>query len=205
MQAITKTYKNNLSRLISKLDGIGTGLLEAGQIICEMLKEDDQVFEKIIKDCPSMTFAFLETLERIGLGKLDWRIVADPSPLAHRAMAQALPMSQQVKLLEKPIAVAVRDNGDIRIVQKRIHECNQVEATRIVGEGKIRTPEEQTHILREQIAHESQRDSRYVIDGDRIHFFKTQWTWSELSEILERFKPSADDIEASVKKNQIKA
>ncbi len=201
----TKTYQSKFIAFKEAIAQLGQSAKQAGQLLCEMLDEDSNTFEFILKECPHATLSWLESLEAIGRGRLDERLLLDSSPAAHRAIAQALPIKEQTRLLETSIPVAVRENGGIRIESKRMQDIKAYEAPRIIRDGKILTPEQQTVIIKEELSNRAARNVRYIIEGDSVEFLShSRFKMSELEEILGKLKQTATDaLEGDLKKAQV--
>jgi len=201
----TKTYESKFIAFTEAVTQLGQSAKRAGQLLCEMLDENPDTFEYILKKCPHATLPWLESLEAIGRGRLDERLLLDPSPAAQRAVSQALPIKEQTRLLEMPIQVAVRDNGGVRIENKRMQDIRAYEAPRVIRDGKILSAEEQTALIKDEISHRAARDVRYIIEGDAVEFLaRCRFKLSELEEILSKLKETATlALEGEMKKGQI--
>ena len=203
MNIITKTFQSKITAFRDALSGARSNLLDAGKILVEMLDENENTFELLVSQ-KIATLPMLESLERVGRGQLDPALLTDVSPMAQRAVSQALPIKEQKQILTGYVAIAVKDNGGFRVEQKRASETTAHEAARAVGEGRIRTPDEQIEIIKQQQANRQARSYRYEIRGDRVIFHEEcSFTWKELVELADKIKPKAEDIEFSMKKSQI--
>jgi hypothetical protein len=201
---IDKHIKTQIQAFQDALQSARDGLKRAGDILCEIVDQEPNAYEMILASVPGITLHSLETLERIGRGKLEPRLITDPSPAAERAIRKAIPMEDQQRLLDRPIDTVTRDNGGFRIEQKRIGEMTQREAHLLIGDDGIRTADEQKQILIAEARRKAESDLRYEIRGDRVTFHgDITLTWSELLEIAEKVKPKAEDIEATIKRRQI--
>lgn len=203
-QTLSRTFNTNLEALQAALTQARDGLKTAGDLIIKMLEENEDAFEIILARCKGLTVRMLESLERIGRGTLEPLLLADPSPAAQRAIAQDLPMPEQKKLVNGFIPVAIRDGGGVKIEQRKLSELNLVEACRVIGDGKIRSADEQIQILKQEAENRAARQLRYEIrEGEIIFHAETRYSWRELQELADKIKPQAKDIEAEVKRRQI--
>lgn len=200
---ITKSFQSKIEAFTEALTGARSNLLRAGQLLVEMLEENEDTFELLVTQKVA-SLPMLESLERVGRGQLDPLLLTDTSPAAQRAISQAIPPKDQKRLLTGLIPVAIQDNGGIRIEQRRMDELNTWQAAQAIGDGKIRTAEEQIDVVRERIEARAARSLRYEIRGDRVIFHEeSSYTWKELEEIAAKIKPQARDIEAEIKRKQI--
>lgn len=206
MKALTKSYTSKIEQLRTALGGIKQDLITAGKLLVEMIEENEDTFEILVGQGVA-SLRTLEALERIGRGKLDPLLLTDPSPIAHRAISQALPMAQQRQIQSQTIAVAY-DNGDsgYAIKHKRKDEITLAESYRIIGDGRIRTADEQIEILKASKARVLSRNAAYVIDQERgcVRLLEDrEFTYEQLCELAEKIKPRAEDIAKSMVKRQI--
>lgn len=203
MQTLTKPFQSKIESFGAALADIKNGIERAGKLVVEMLEENESTFE-ILCGQYRVSLPFLEALERVGRGQLDPRLLQDGSDTAWRAISQALPIEQQRKLIDAAIPVAVRDNGGVRIENKRLPEITAREASIVIGDGKIRTADEQIELLKQKAATQAAKSLRYEIRGDRVRFHDgAEFDWSGLMEIANKIQPKAEDIEAQMKRNQI--
>lgn len=202
-QILTKSFESKIEQFQSALGGVRFSIKQAGEILVSMLEENENTFEVLVGRRLA-SLPFLEALEKVGRGALDARLLEDTGSIAWRAISQCLPMRDQEQLLSGTIPVAMIDNGGIRIEHKRLEEITNNEATRVIGDGKIRTADEQIVIIKEQSARRAVRELRYEIFGNRIRFrHGAEFTFAELEILIERNAPKAEEIEESLKLNQI--
>lgn len=186
------------------LSGARANLKQAGELLVEMLDENEDTMEILLRENRGLSIAFLESLERVGRGLLDPLLLTDTAPAAQRAISQALPPQAQKELLTKNVPVVVGSNGETHVEHKPMRELNTREAARVIGDGKIRTPEEQLRVLQEQAAARVAKSVRYEIRGDRVLFHEgAMFTWVQLEEIIEKIRPKPVDIEAEIKRRQV--
>jgi len=202
MKAITKTYQAKIEAFNDALNGARVNLLDAGKILCEMLDENEDTFEILLREIRGVRLSMLEALERVGRGELEPLLLTDISYAAQRAVSNYLPKEDQKKLVSGTVKVVVENDNNYEVVEKRLDEMHVRDAKLAIGPGALRTPEEQIEILEEQ--KKLEKKVRYRILGDKIRFYATtELTWSELTDICMKLKPKAGDIESAIKKGQI--
>ena len=204
---ITKSLASKIEAIRLALNGVKEDLITAGKLVVEMLEENEDAFEILLRERIAR-LSMLEALEQIGRGKLDPMLLADPSYIAQRAVRQGIPMGQQRQIQNEHIAVAaISDDGEgIEIKHKTKDEISLAESIRVIRDGKIATPEEQVAVLKEQQARATLRRMTYRVDpaNHTVTFMRdTEWNYSQLAEIVEKIKPDARDIEATIIKRQI--
>jgi hypothetical protein len=203
---IQKHIQKQIEAFQNALQSARDGLRDAGRILCEILDAEPNAFEMILASVPGITLNSLETLERIGRGRLEPRLITDPSPAAERAIRKAIPIDQQKRLLEMPQEVVARDNGGFRVKQKRIDEMTYKDAHILIGDDGIRDVDAQKAILLDENRRKAESSLRYEIRGDKVTFHAdVTLTWSELLELAEKVKPDPKDIEESIKRRQVAA
>ena len=202
---LTKHIETKINEFKSALSGAAEGVLLAGKILCDIVDAEPDAYEIMLTECKGVTLPFLEALERVGRGKLLPELLLNPAPACQRAIGESLNIKEQNRLLTGTIPTVIRENGGVRTVNKRLEELSAHEAVRVVGDGKIRTPEEQIEVLKTQEAQKAARELRYEIRGSRVIFHSTHaWEWSELIDISEKIKPKAADLEKAIRANQLK-
>ncbi len=201
---ITRTFQSKIDAFAESLSGARSNLLRAGQLLVEMLDENENTFELLISQ-KLANLPMLETLERVGRGQLDPALLTDVSYAAQRAISQALPAKDQKRILTGYIPVAVKDNGGgFRIEQKRAGDLTAREAVVAIGDGTIRQPDAQIELQKQKDMDRQARSYRYEIRNDRIIFHQeASFTWAELTELAEKIKPKAVDIQASIQQRRI--
>lgn len=200
----TKAFTQKIEAFKEALSAARQDIVRAGKLLVEMIEENENATEILIRDriAPRQ---LLEALEEVGRGKLDPLLLTDPSPAAQRALSQAMPMADQRRLTTGFVPVAVKNSsGGFEVQNKRMEEINVTESYRVIGDGKIRSPEEQMQIIQQQEAERALRERRFVVRGDKIEVIRhAVFSWKEWMEIGEMAKPKPIDIQASIQKNQI--
>lgn len=202
-----KIQKNNdkLERFFQLIKAGQDAWKDAGKLLIELVKEDEDVYEKIIARADGMiTVENLETLERFGRG-LDPAILLSDSPGCRRLLRSHLEPSKMTDLASKPIAVVVLSNGGTRVEYKAISELTQAQAEVSIGNNGARSVDAQTEIIRENEAKRVVTETmRYRIDDGKVTFFAhSTFTLSELVEIESKLKPTANELQTAMKRNQI--
>jgi hypothetical protein len=118
----------------------------AGKILCKLLDDDATIFAKILEQRPYLTRETLESFERIGRRELYPYLAVDNSPGARRLAA--LPYSEQERIYQTRVAVVVKVKGGFTEQKfKRVHELNEHEAARVFNGDRLRTVQEQLHLV----------------------------------------------------------
>jgi len=198
--------EKQIAALKEALVGARTQLVQAGKIVAALVDSEPEAYEMILKKIPSLTLSGLETLERIGRGKLDERLVTDASPAAERAMRMALPIEEQRTLIDRPVAVVEMVNGHVNVQQKRLPELTGRDAKLLIGETGLRSVAEQTALLEAQATRDEKLRQRYHVESGVVVFHaNVRMTWAEMMEVAKQIEPKAADIESSIKRRQIAA
>jgi hypothetical protein len=119
---------------------------KAGRLLCEMKRDNPNVFNLIRVERPMLTLEVLETFERIGRKEIYPYLVADSSPGARRLMA--LPYRTQSKLYCEGVLVVLRRRGGFFPQLKKISALSTSEVGRVFDGDRIRSESEQVSILR---------------------------------------------------------
>jgi hypothetical protein len=203
---LSVAYTSRMTAFKAALDGAKNDLKTAGEILVELVKENENTFEIIVRECPGITEPFLQALYRIGRGQLDPLLLQDPSPAAQRAVRLNLPIAEQRKLTTAKIEVARpgKNGGGDTVVKKSLDELTQKEVSRVIGEKGIRTVKEQVAIIKNEQAAKKVTAARYEIFNNRIIFHEgATFDYFQLMDLASKIAPKAQDIEASVKQKQI--
>lgn len=204
MKTPSKSFRNLHQEFTKHLAVSSDGLLQAGKTLVKMLEVEPNTFEILVKE-DGISLAFLESLERIGMGKLHPRILTDNSHAARRALAECLNIDDQQKLLTTGVDVVVRArDGSVHIERKTLREINSAEAPIVIADKKIQPPEAQIVAIRQREEKRALKDVRYELDGDGVIFHAgTRLSWSELMELANKVKPRPEQLQSDLQKNQI--
>lgn len=201
----TKPFEKSLDAFKKAIQNIGENATDAGRAIVAMLDERADAFEIILSKCEWVTLPFLEALERVGRGMLDPFFLLDQSPVSGRVISEGLTVKDQKTIKSGYLPVAIKVDGGVKVENMKMEEINFTQAQLVIGEGRIRSANEQIEILKSREAARAARSLRYEILGNKVHFYAdSDFTWEQLESIVEQIKPKAIDIESSVKERQIK-
>ncbi len=117
----------------------------AGKVLCRLVDEDPAIYGKILEELPYLTREVLESFEAIGRKTVYPYLIVDGSPGARRLAS--LPYADQVRIYNTRIAVVVQKGGVTQQTFKRVPDLTAAEAERVFEGGKVRTVQEQMHLL----------------------------------------------------------
>jgi hypothetical protein len=144
MKALSDPRVKQFCELVNK--GI-EAWTEAGQVLCNITRDNPGAYTDILSDNPHLTRDVLESFERIGRREIYPYLLVDGSPGCRRLAA--LPYDSQVKLFNSRVAVAVKTRGGIEERRKRVCELSNPEAALVFDATHLRSFHEQAKILRE--------------------------------------------------------
>lgn len=202
---LTKSYESKITQFLDALNRARDGIAEAGRILVELVESNENTYEIIMKRCPGVTLEFLETLERVGHGRLDHRLLCNPSWAAMRATRTALPIEAQKQLVDGYVQVAVKNNGGVVVKPKRMDELTRHEASRLIADDHLRTPDEQIKIMRDREVVKAATSMRYMILDGKVTFLeRVTLTWAELTELANKIAPKASELQGAMMSNQVR-
>lgn len=189
----------------------------AGRLIAELVDADPNAYEKFIKLNPDLDVGFVMLLEQVGRGHKhpDAVMIRDA---AVESRVASLPMSEQKKLFEQSVNVAVPDAGEFRCEPKRFKEMSRTEKLRTLpkpyqkpdGVAKVLSFEEQ--VANEKARLEHQRDLkkyRHVINEKtgKVRFYGSpEYDLAGIEVIFNQLKAiSLKNLEGDLKSSQIRA
>lgn len=209
---LTITLRNKLEQFNAALTSARDGLKRAGEILVEMLEEDPDVFDLILQQNPSLDLGLLISLERVGRGQDDYRLLIARGEAARRALSYGLPIAQQKALIELPIPVAVKNgDGEIKTVQKRMDELTRDETIRVIAPEGLRSPEEQAELIEQAEDAREEQKLKWAVHGTSITFHgNVTLGWRDLEKLLEQIRPkinasSVSEIKAEIERRQVTA
>lgn len=142
--AIASNYIDEFAGLIQS--GINAWI-NAGQLLCDLITLDPNVFPKITQRVPWLTSDILGAFKRIGEKTLYPYLLLDASP-ASRKLSE-LPFALQSDLYGKPIPVVFKYyDGSFRESEIPFSTLTRAQADLSIGPVGIRTIDEQTEILK---------------------------------------------------------
>jgi hypothetical protein len=146
---MTKQITAPDSRIVQFCSLIANGIeawTKAGKLLCEMKRDNSDVFLLIKIERPELTLEVLETFERIGSKQIYPYLVADSSPGARRLMA--LPYKEQSKIYRDGVLLVSKSGVGFSQEIKKVSLLSPAEAGRVFDGDRIRSEKEQTEILR---------------------------------------------------------
>lgn len=202
---LTKPFEKSLELFKKAIQNIGENAIEAGRALVAMMDEREDAFEVILSKCEWVTLPFLEALERVGRGRLDPFFLLDQSPISGRVVSEGLTIKDQKAIKSGYLPVAVKVAGGVKIENLKLEEINFNQAQLVIGEGRIRSANEQIEIIKARESARAARALRYEIIGNHVRFYAdSEFTWEELEQVIDQIKPKPIDIESSIKERQIK-
>ena len=198
-------WKDAIEALREGLMDVACQIKELGNLVVALEDKQEDAFERILVEIPFLTRAKLQTLESIGHGRTDPRVILLGGGVLGTKLA-GMPMQAQSEILDKSIPVAVKTDGGIMAVNKTVHQLTERDARVAIGDKGIRTMEEQTEIIAEDEKRKATRALTFLIQDGKVKFFHdAEFTFAQLEEILERGKVSGvRDLEATMKQGQVK-
>ena len=125
---------------------------DAGNQLVSLMDEDPKVFDSILSIAPKwITRDVLFTVEAIGRGKIEPEALMLPAHIFKRL--SMLSPEQQLKLIEGsqvPVVTGLNDSGNPDIKNVPLAKLSFTQATRSIGNGGIRTPEQQVALMKEK-------------------------------------------------------
>lgn len=176
-------------------------LLKTGRGLVELIDENPDTPELLLRKYPQLDHETLEMFERVGRGKLLPELVLDHSPGARRVARLALPIKTQEHLYSKLIDVPKRQkDGCVTFVPKPLHKLTTVEASITIGETGDRTEIEKEAALAERERTIKQRELRYeTLDGGKSIRFLDESKY-DILELIATLQRLADKTKASAVK-----
>ena len=171
-----------VKEFVALLGTFESRLQEIGDNLCLMVDRDPKIYDKIVKEEPRLTYNFLAGLERIGRKVLTPMAFMDSSPA--RQFAVSLPVSEQEKLYNEPVAILRHDAGKAHTTLVNAQNLSREELRQLIDSDKrkIRSVTEQSdYVSRFPVqVPKAKPATRYSIQGDRLVIHPTRTTW-ELS------------------------
>lgn len=195
--------ENKLQQFLSLIQSGVASLHAAAKVYVEMLNLDNRISERIIRENPHIQIGLLNKLEMVGLGKLSPTVLLLPDHSA-RVVSQ-LPVKDQEAVCSASVPVARKAKGDYGITKKRLDQMTRKEFYTAFDGPRLRPEAEQIEYLKKSDDKKKMKERRYVIQGDRIHFFAdSDFSLAELSEIIRRHLASQfTELEMQMKKQQV--
>jgi len=165
----TKIMSKKISRF-SELAAAGMqAWVDAGELLVEMVEEDDRTYASIVEAVPDMSYALLSRFEQIGRKQLHPRILMACSSGGRRLAT--LPYSEQVKYLDGPIDVVIEAAGEISTLQIMAKDLNTFQIKQVFDSGTIRGVDAQRAWLRSRERKTSLAGTdgaAYTVKGDSL-------------------------------------
>lgn len=117
----------------------------AGKILCRLVDENRAIYGRILEEHPYLTREVLESFEAIGRKTVYPYLIVDGSIGARRLAT--LPYAEQVRVYNTRLAVVVQKGGVTQQTFKRVSDLTGAEADRVFDGGRVRTVQEQMHLL----------------------------------------------------------
>lgn len=119
---------------------------KAGEILVQMKKVDPNIFDKIQKKHPAISYEILRRFEGIGTRLIYPYLLLDNCPGSKKLLS--LPYSNQVSLYKAQIelVIALKKKEPV-IVIRRIQQLSSFEIERVFDGSKIRTVKEQVQFI----------------------------------------------------------
>lgn len=174
-------------------------MLEVEQLCIElanMVDVDPDIYDKIVKACPSFNRQYLIDMEKIGRGRIDCRLGMDGSEAARHLMSLELPLAIQRRVYNEELPIVRLVNSKEVIEQKLWMSMSRAERNQVADSEakKIRTIEEQRAYIKSPVDVSSAKTAeRFTIDDEGSVYVmpKTKFTLSNLEDILQRAKAKA--------------
>ena len=188
-----KLQKQQLSidGLIAALSRGRDAIQEAANIMVALVDRDPRIYEKIIKQAPTLSLNLLTTLEKVGRGQIYGALLFDSSPGARRLLT--LPYSAQKEHYEKPLKVVSVKAGKKVVTEKTIAQLSPAEVRTAIADDHVRTVDEQSKLIEVEVEKPRQQAQRYTIlkNGNLLILAQTEFTPSQLQDIYERVTAKA--------------
>lgn len=192
------TFEDKIAAFGEVLMATENGLVVAGKLLVEMCNENPDTMDLLLQRYPNLSLGFLTALERVGLGKLDARVLfLGDKPVANRIAA--LPPQMQARLFNNPIPVVVDAGG--RVENLHLNEMTNQEKLRAIGPEGIRKPKEQVSLI--QAPQPKPRFEYWA--GNKVYFnSRGPYSLKELAGIVEQLtKMEKTTLQENIKRNQI--
>lgn len=204
---LTKPFEAKLNQWFDLFCNVSENLLRCGELLAEMIDENPETPEILLKKYPNLKWEMLEMLEQIGRKRLMPELLLDTSPGARRLANMSYEMQQALYL--KPITIPVRQpDGEVFFKTKSIDKMSPAELPLVLGPKGELTNDEKKAALIEKEREKKRREMRYEVDGNTIKFIgECEFEINSLIAILQRIadknKDSAiETLETDMKGNQ---
>ena len=159
---------------------------EAAEIMVALVDKDPRIYEKIVKQAPTISYNLLATLERVGRGQIYGALLFDSSPGARRLLA--MPYGMQKEYYEKPLRVVSVQNGKKVVNEKTISQLTPAEVRTTIADDHIRNVEEQSKLVEVPVVKRGEPPERFTIlpNGNLLILANTEFTPARLQEVYER-------------------
>lgn len=121
---------------------------KAGKLLVEMVERNPNAYSIIIRNNPHLSIDLLLAFEKIGRREIFPYVLLDKSPGSKRLLE--LPYELQAKYYREPLQVVTSARDGTPVIEKKLANNLTKDEVRIVfgPNGTIRTPEEQTALLK---------------------------------------------------------
>ena len=144
-------------------------------MLVEIVDDKPDAYELIFAMFPDVDLKLLNTLEQIGRGQLNLKLLLHEAYASRRALS--MPPKEQIKLTTGYVPVVVNhDHGIHHVKQKSVFEMTRVEADQVMDleSGCLRNVEQQLDYRR-------QCDERQAVPDPRI-----EWDYKHIELVLMR-------------------
>jgi hypothetical protein len=198
-------FQLKLDRFLMLIRSGLDNLAEAGRLLVQMVEDNPDTFEMILKQCPTLKEPNLWSLYYVGQGRPVSYLLSE-SPGVRRL--RSLPPEVQVKIPSRIPVVEQTPGGSFKVVSKAIEELTLNEATRVLTFKGVETPATQQEALLAEQSRPIGKRLRYREDDKGVTFYeRVHMTWAELEGLVARGKSrmlSAASIKAAIQKGQVR-
>jgi len=164
-------------------------MVQAGKLLAEMSDRDPNLFDKLVKRFPDLTYERLQLLVEVGLGNVNPQHLINSSYVSHKLLQ--MPPKVQREIESHPVPVLTHREDAFFVEHKNMDDLSRREVDLVfdTASGQIRPLDEQQAILSDR---KKKQDQRYAFDGDSIVFYGRCWfSLPELEDLTEQLKERA--------------
>lgn len=163
---------------------------QAGEILVEMLREDPDAKEKIVRMHPEISLGVLSTLEKVGRGEITPRLLVADCP--GYVAARRLPLSDQERCLEEDkLDLVVLHEGRVDVLKVDPRSLTKEQARQVFASDHIRDQGEQRAWMEAQQQRKKEKAFKrgYTIkDGEVVFQRHARLTAHEIAHLLEELQ-----------------